>query len=333
MPNIRQALAKLVTLTSVDWTVGRPLDQRRSLTIAVLVGFVTGLATWAFLSRPDAPSDFFHYWSATRTLLTGGDPYTVIAQGPANSWQDKTLYPLPTLLLLTPFALLPLAASGAAFIGISSGLAAWGLARTGADRLPLFLSAPFLLSLSLGQWSPFLVAAALIPALGVIVSAKPTLGFAAFVARPAWATVIAVTVLLVISLMIMPTWPAKWLANVSHREEKFLPILRPGGFLLAVSLLSWRRPEGRLFAVMSVVPQNLFFYDQLLLWLVPRTLKQSLVLSLWSFVVFMAWWPVVARGDVDYMRQAVPYSYSVYFAALGILLWNWWRDRRASGVV
>ncbi|MBL0172262.1 MAG: hypothetical protein IPP90_16365 [Gemmatimonadaceae bacterium] len=233
-------------------------------------------------------------------------------------------------MLLAPFALLPLAAAGGAFIGVSAGLAAWGLARTGADRLPLFLSAPFLLNLSLGQWSPFLVAAALIPALGVMVSAKPTIGFAAFAARPAWTTVIAVTALLAISLLIMPSWPSEWLGNVSNREEKFVPLLRPGGFLLAVSLLSWRRPEGRLFAIMSVVPQNLFFYDQLLLWLVPRTLKQSLALSFWSFLVFMVWWRVVARGDIDYMRQAVPYSYSLYFAALGILLFNWWRDRRAA---
>lgn len=329
---VRSAASKITNGLEFDWTAGHPLGPQRAIRIALMVGILAGLGTWVFMSRPDAPSDFFHYWSATRTLLAGGNPYTVIAEGPANSWRDVALYPLTTMLLLIPFAWLPLAASGGAFIGVSSGLAAWGIARTGADRLPLFLSAPFLLNLSLGQWSPFLVAAALIPMLGVMVSAKPTIGLAVFGARPSWRTVIVVTLLLVISLVILPTWPRDWLANVSNREEKFVPLLRPGGFLLLIALVAWRRPEGRLFAIMCVVPQNLFFYDQLLLWLVPRTLRQSLALSLWSFAVFLVWWRVVARGDVDYMRQAVPYAYSLYLPALGILLWNWWQARRAPVV-
>lgn len=330
MNNVRAAWSKFRALFQTDWTTGRPLDPRRSLRAAVFVAVVSGLSTWVFLSRPDAPSDFFHYWSATRTLFAGGDPYTVIAEGPANHWRDRTLYPLPALLLLAPFAPLPLEVAGGAFVGVSAGLAAWGLARTGAQRLPLFLSAPFLFCVSLGQWSPLLVAAALIPSLGAIVVAKPTIGFAAFIARPSWRTVYSVTGLLVISLVIMPRWPVEWLANVANREEKFVPFLRPGGFLLAAALLSWRRPEGRLFAIMSIVPQTLFYSDQLLLWLVPRTLKQSLLLSIWSFVVFFVWWRVVARGDPNYMEQAVPYAYSLYFAALGILLWNWWRERRVA---
>ena len=326
----RRALLRFSGVFLTDWTAGRPLDSRQSFWTATVIAFACGLGAWIFLNRPDAPSDFFHYWSATRTLLSGGDPYTVIAEGPANPGHDPTLYPLPALLLLAPFAHLPLAVAGGAFIGVSAWLAAWGLARTGADRLPLFLSAPFLLAISLGQWSPLLVAAAIIPALGVIVSAKPTIGLAVFIARPSWKTVLLVTVLLAISLAAMPRWPIEWLANVSHREEKFIPLLRPGGFLLAAAVLSWRRPEGRLLAILSIVPQALFFYDQLLLWLVPRTLKQSLLLSIWSFGVFFVWWRVVARGDANYVEQAVPYAFSLYFPALGILLWNWWRDRRTA---
>jgi hypothetical protein len=103
--------------------------------------------------------------------------------------------------------------------------------------------------------------------------------------------------------------------------------------VLLSALVAWRRPEGRLFAAMALVPQNLFYYDQLALWLVPRTLRQSLLLSIYSFVVYLTWWRVVARGDTDYMRQAVPYAYALYFPALAILLWNWWRDRRPSSAM
>ena len=233
-------------------------------------------------------------------------------------------------MILAPFAWLPLPLAGAVFMGLSAGLAAWGIARTGAERLPLFLSAPFLMALSLGQWSPLLVAAALIPAVGAIVCAKPNIGLPVFVARPSWQAVLGALLLVAISLAVMPRWPLEWLANVTNRQEKFIPLLRPGGFLLLAALLGWRRPEGRLLAVMSVVPQALFFYDQLLLGLVPRTLRQSLLLSLWGGAVFLAWWRVVARGDINYVQQAVPYAYSLYFPALAILLWNWWQERRRN---
>lgn len=326
----REPLSKLVPTIETRWSAATAFTRQRSFVIAAGIGSLAGLCAWVFLSRPDAPSDFFHYWSAARTLLHGGDPYTTIAAGPANPGRDPTLYPLPALLLLVPFAALPLALAGAVFFGLSSALAAWAVARLGHDRLPMFLSAPFLVALSLGQWSPLMVAACLIPALGAVVAVKPNLGLAVFAARPSWRTVAAVTALLIISLIVMPTWPMEWLDNVSHREEKFIPILRPGGLLLAASLLAWRRPEGRLFAVLSVVPQALFFYDQLLLWLVPRTLRQSLLLSLWSLVVFLVWWRIVARGDVNYVQQAVPYAYSLYFPALALLLWNWRADRRTA---
>ena len=136
---VRSAASKITNGLEFDWTAGHPLGPQRAIRIALMVGILAGLGTWVFMSRPDAPSDFFHYWSATRTLLAGGNPYTVIAEGPANSWRDVALYPLTTMLLLIPFAWLPLAASGGAFIGVSSGLAAtarfkvssaWGICQS-----------------------------------------------------------------------------------------------------------------------------------------------------------------------------------------------------------
>lgn len=321
------SLASLQRVFQTDWNAERPLARRSALWVALAIAIVAGLSVFLFLSRPDAQSDFFHYWSAARTLVSGGDPYTVIAVGPANPGGDPTLYPLPALLFLVPVAGLALPVAGALFFGVSCGLAAWGVARTGADRLPLFLSAPFLLALSLGQWSPLLIAATLSPWMGVFVAAKPNVGLASFAASPSWKTVGACTILLVVSLIVMPAWPMEWLANISNRGEKFSPLLRPGGFLLLASLVAWRRPEGRLLAVMAVVPQALFFYDQLLLWLIPRTLRQSLLLSFWSYGAFFIWWRVVARGDFNYVQQAVPYAYSLYLPALAILLFNWRRER------
>jgi hypothetical protein len=295
------------------------------LTVALLCG----VAAWALMARPGYSPDFFHFWSAARTLLAGGDPYLSIPSGPLNPGHDPALYPLPAYLLLIPVAWLPLPVAGAIFMAVSAGLLSWGVARSGAARLPILLSAPFLLALSLGQWSPLMIAAALIPAVGLVLPAKPNLGLGVWVARPLLLPAILGAVLVLLSVAIMPGWPREWLANISGREEKFIPLLRPGGFLLLLALLAIRRPEGRLLLVMSVVPQALFFYDQLLLWLIPRTLRQSTVLSLSSLVLFLGWRHGLVPGDYE-VRLAVPWAYAIYFPALGILLWNWYGERKAS---
>ena len=171
------------------------------------------------------------------------------------------------------------------------------------------------------------LAAVLVPALGVALAAKPNIGLGAFMARPSTAAVAAGLAILIVSVLVMPDWPQRWLANIGEREEKFVPLLRPGGFLLALTLLAWRRPEGRLLLTLSLVPQALFFYDQLLLWLVPRTLRQSLLLSIWSVLAFLLWRRGLSPGDYE-VREAIPFAFTLYLAALGILLWNWFADRR-----
>ena len=75
---------KLIEILPGSWTATYPQSARRSLLICALVATVSALATLALLSRAHATSDFFHYWSASRTLLAGGDPYTVIPEGPGN---------------------------------------------------------------------------------------------------------------------------------------------------------------------------------------------------------------------------------------------------------
>jgi hypothetical protein len=212
-------------------------------------------------------------------------------------------------------------------MAVSSALCAWGVARTDPDRFPLFLSAPFFLALSLGQWSPLLVAAALLPALAPLIVAKPNLGAAVWLAAPRFWPLAGGAAIVAISLVVMPEWPAAWLANVSGREEKVVPVLHPGGVVLLLALIAWRRPEARLLAVLSVVPQALLFYDQLLLWLVPRSRRQSIALSLASLVLFLAWRWSLAPGDFE-VRRAIPYAFALYPLALSILLWNWYRDRR-----
>ncbi len=84
--------------------------------------------------------------------------------------------------------------------------------------------------------------------------------------------------LLIVSLVLWPHWPADWLQALTHTPHHRAAIVRPFGFLALLALIRWRTPEGRLVAVLACVPQVFFFYDQLPLALTARTGRQLLLL-------------------------------------------------------
>ena len=294
------------------------LDGRR-IAIAGAIGAAAGLLAYAFLRRPGSGGDYFFVWSATRSLFAGQNPYHVIAVGAENPGNDVFLYPLPALLLIAPIAWLPLPISGGAFLGMSSALLAYVLLRDGYRRLPIFMGAPFLMAISLGQWSPLITAAALESSLGFVFAAKPNLGVAAWCYRPNVRAIVAGAVIVGISLAIVPTWPLDWYHNISGRPEKFSPIRTAVGPILLLSAIRWRRSEARLLIAMACVPQALFFYDQLILGLIPRTFRQSLIFSLASFVSLLAWFYRLKPGEL-YVQKAAPYVLAIYFVALVMVL-------------
>jgi hypothetical protein len=304
---------------------GEPLEPRLRFVFALTIAVISGAACAWLISRPGYTADLLHVWYASRVLSAGGDPYATSLPY-LNPGQDPALYPLPSYLAFAPFALASLPIAGALFLAVGAGLAAWGIGTTGVARAPLFISAPFLLAVSLGQWSPLLVGAILVPGASWLLVTKPNLGLAAWLARPRWTTALAILGIIALSIAVYPAWPAAWLKNVSGREEKIIPLLQPGGFLLLASAVAWRRVEGRLLLALSFMPQAMFFYDQLLLCLVPRTSRQAMVFSLFSFAAFLAWWQARDPGDRT-VNTAVPYAQSLYYAAALILLWNAWRDR------
>ena len=296
-----------------------PIDRRR-LAIAGAIGAVAGMLAFAFLRRPGSGGDYFFVWSAARALFSGQNPYHVIAPGPENPGNDVFLYPLPALLVIAPFAWLPLAASGGVFLGIASALLAYALLRDGYRRLPIFMGAPFVMAVSLGQWSPLITAAALESNLGFVFAAKPNLGLPAWIYRPTVRAVVAGLGLVALSLAILPSWPLDWYHNISSRPEKFSPIRTAAGPLLLIAAFRWRRPESRLLLAMACVPQALFFYDQLILGLIPRTFRQSLIFSLATFALLLTWFHRLGPGDY-YVQKAVPYALGIYFVALVLVLW------------
>lgn len=269
-----------------------PPTFRQRLIVALAIGLFAGLLAFAFHSRPGAAPDFIYPWMAARSLIAGVNPYGALPGGMAAPFQAPLLYPLTAALVAVPVAWLSLPLAVAVFMGISAFLLAYAVSRESWDRLLLFASAPFILAIALGQWSPLVTAAALLPACGFLAIAKPNIGLALFIYRPSRAALVGCAVLLALSLLVLPSWPRDWLHSLSLDRQSGThraPITTPLGPVLALALLRWRRPEARLLLAMACVPQLLFFYDQLPLMLMPDSRRQHYALILPGSIAFIVW--------------------------------------------
>jgi hypothetical protein len=64
--------------------------------------------------------------------------------------------------------------------------------------------------------------------------------------------------------------------------------MRPAGVLLLAAVARWRRPEARLLTALACIPQTPTFYDHVLVFVVARTARESLVLVVLTFAVYFA---------------------------------------------
>lgn len=264
---------------------------RPRLTVACAIAVGVGLLAFALHARPGFWPDYVFPWQAARHLLAGRDPYTTLTGGLPAPFEWPLLYPLTTVLAAAPMAALPLPAASAITMAASAGLLAWALTRDGWDPLWLLASAPFVMAVNLGQWSPLVVVAALLPPLGFLAALKPNLGVAIFCWRPDIRIAAGAAAAVLLSLLILPAWPLAWLQAVRTLEGHPLPLLSGGGAGLALLLAAarWRRPEARLLLAMACIPQLLFFADQLPLLLVARTPQERRMLVACSLLAFVAW--------------------------------------------
>jgi hypothetical protein len=267
------------------------------------------------------PTDFEFWWRATRIWLAGADPYAARPYTPGWPLPDRLFYPGPALVLTTPVAGLSFTAAFVAWGALSGGLLAWALGRAGRDRFLVFTSAPFLLALRVGQWSPLLTAAALTPTLGLLLAAKPTLGAALFAYRPTRRGLWTGTALVALSLVVLPQWPRAWLENVRFVVAHPAPIATPIGAVCLLALARWRQPEARLLIAYACVPQLLMFADQLPLSLVARGHRELFGLTLAGWVGVALWFGQAGAFTPDDIAAAAPYAAaSTYLPALLVVL-------------
>jgi hypothetical protein len=254
-----------------------PTPLRQRATVALLIGVACALFCYARLtlgtcagSNECEAGDFTWAHRGIQQLLAGQNPYHDPTLGEGNPFprNDPLFYPMPALLMALPFAPFPRELAGALFMGVSCGLLAFGLFRNGFSNYALFLSAPFWFSLIAVQWSPLLVAAALLPTLLPLTLAKPNIGLPIFLSYPTWRGFALSVGFVLVSLLVLPSWPLDWLNNASTHAV-FQPVRVVPGFLLLLAALRWRRPEARLLLLLALIPQRPI-YDQLALWLVAQ---------------------------------------------------------------
>ena len=294
----RMVIAVLLVLawTPVALLAKRPdkaSSQARRAVLAFAAAATAFSLGWIFWSVPQAPvSDLAPVWAGARALLHGQNPYHEVGPGRSFDTVFPLIYPLTAVLTLAPLALLPLRWTDLIFVTLGFGVFAWAVARRG-HITPAFLalvSLPALMALQTSQWSLLLTGAALLPPLGFLLVAKPTIGLALFGAFPDWRTAVGCALLLGLSILVWPAWIADWRTGLVTAPHVVAPITRMGGPLVLLALLKWRRADARLLLGLACVPHTTALYETIPLFLIAETWGQAWILWTLAVLAYVGQW-------------------------------------------
>ena len=272
-------------LSALRAALALPLDAARRAGVAVVCGALVALLVWTGHAPPETRSDWDYTYVTARAVAHGQDPYLAVERAIAKGALTRPYYyPATAPVFASPFGLLPHRWSITLYAGIGVGLLAWSLSAGGWWRIWGLLSAPVVHTILLGQWSPWLAAAIGIPWLGLVWAAKPSIGLALFAGWPSWKAVAGMAVLGVLSLILVPGWPASWFHALHSGPHLISPVRRPGGILLLAAFLRWRRPEGRYLGMMALVPQSTLLYEMVPFLFFTRTRRELWLFMLLTYV-------------------------------------------------
>jgi hypothetical protein len=265
---------------------------------AAFVAYVFVVALYAQQANRNVISDWDPTWAGARAWVEGRSPWAEITVPP---WPNWLLYPMPAILLSAPFTFIPLDWARPLVAAIGTGAFTWTITRRGRWPLWFLISGAMLWSWIDVQWPPLLIAATLTPALSWILAAKPTMGFALWSGWPNRIAVIGGLLFVAISFLAYPGWVPEWLHAVARTPHK-PHLLRPLGFLLLLAALRWRRPEGRMLALLSLVPQTTALYETLPLVLIAENKWQAMAFAVLTMAAHLLYflgpqgpWPVGAE--------------------------------------
>ena len=307
------------------------MKRRSELVTALVVGVgAAGYCALAgalrqggqWLTLRSTGGDFFQTWVMTRAIAAGANPYVVGCPSIPPCADSQQYYPLTAGIAAFPLGFIPAGAATVVFVGLSAGLLAYGIARSGMWTGSMLLSWPFLVAAGNGQWAPILVAAALLPGLQWLYPVKPQLGLALWLWRPSWRALALGGLLVALSLLVRPAWPLHWWPIARASPYVKSPVLSFAWFapVLLLAVLRWRTPEGRLLLAMAILPQTPFAYNQLALWLIPRTHRETLNLTWLSWAGFGAWLLIKFDWHTGTVRLTTWAPYVIAFMFLPCLV-------------
>lgn len=281
--------------------------------ISIFIGILFGILSFQLLhQRGFLASDFQWPLRSGQYILEGKNPYQQVPNNFQYPYDSPYFYPLTTAIFSIPFTHFEPYTAGAFFFGVSSAVLAYAIFSDKWWLWPVFISPCYFIAASVAQWSPMIMAAALLPpAFRALAFLKPSIGIVSFVYKPNVRAIIIILIAICLSLFINPHWPVDWvIAMLSSGNRYEPPLFYPGGFLLALSILSIRHQEGRTLCAMSVVPRHAYWYDGVLLWLLPQNLKQSLALSGLGWIAYII------------CRLTIPDSLDLSSRLNGTLIWQ-----------
>jgi hypothetical protein len=281
--------------------------KKRRVFLALGLGAVVLFRLALYLWSPDHPSDFDAVYNAALRLLGGEDPYPVPSQ-----WFP---YPFPAVLLAVPFTAIPLEFARPVFdvlVGCAFVYSLWRYRGTFAVLAAV--SGAYLFAIWHGQITPLVVAAGLIPALGFVLAVKPNTAAAVWLAQPSLIAILGAAAFVLLSLLILPSWPADWWIALQQDATGLLPpVFRPFGLGLGLAALRWRRPEARLLLAMAFVPQSTLPHELVALALIPANLIEM------GVYVAGSWIAVILAGRMDLSHGIAEWSVASWPATLAVV--------------
>jgi hypothetical protein len=261
-----------------------PVQLWRRIALSVLIGAVALLVSLTYRSNDMGMGDIpvCH----ARALLQGEDPYACPHETVYRVWPTN---PLTTIMLITPFASLSDEAAASAFMAIGTGVMVFGLLGRGYWPLLTLLSPAYWIAFRTAQWSPLLLGVALLPGLLPLALAKPQVGLPIILMNLTWRRAVACGVFVLASFALIPDWPWRWLPQTTTYDG-FIPLLTLPGPLILIALLRWRQQSARWLLLLAAVPQRAL-HDQLLLWIIPRSPRESLLLTICAWLGAPFWYP------------------------------------------
>ena len=251
--------------------------MKRRLAVSSLIGMASGLLCWLIhVGRQASSNDFNWALHSAQALLLHEDPYAVHL--PPHGMP----YPLPATFFALPLLWAGSRLAGALFWGASSALLAFGLTREGYTRLLIFLAFPYWAAMLCVQWSPLVMAGAFLPWMVPAALAKPQIGIPIMLAQPNWRGFVACAAVAAASLLVLPSWPMKWLGQLGGFESYVPLLVLPLGLTLLLALWNRDDPDSHLFLLSALMPQH-WFYDAFILWLIPKTRREILATCLLSW--------------------------------------------------